>query len=44
MRLKGGVSMQLSFRATTRQDVPLLLRFIQDLATYEHMLDQVVAT
>lgn len=36
--------MQLSFRAATRKDVPLLIRFIQDLATYEHMLDQVVAT
>ena len=36
--------MHYTFRAATRQDVPLLLHFISELAQYEHMLDQVVAT
>lgn len=33
----------LTFRAAERDDVPLILRFIRDLADYEHMADQVVA-
>lgn len=36
--------MQYTFRTATRQDVPLLLAFIRELADYEKMLDQVVAT
>jgi len=36
--------MEITFRFATRQDTPLLLRFIRDLALYERMLDQVVAT
>lgn len=31
------------FRTAERQDVPLILQFIKDLAEYEHMLDEVVA-
>ena len=31
------------FRNAERQDVPLILQFIKDLAEYEHMLDEVVA-
>ena len=34
---------QLQFRQAGRQDVPLILRFIRDLAAYEKMEDQVVA-
>ena len=34
---------QLQFRQAERQDVPLILRFIRDLAAYEKMEDQVVA-
>lgn len=33
----------VSFRTARREDVPLILRFIRDLAEYEHMLDDVVA-
>ena len=33
-----------SFRAASRQDTALILHFIRDLAAYEHMADQVVAT
>lgn len=32
------------FRFAEEGDVPLILKFIKDLADYEHMLDQVVAT
>lgn len=32
------------FRRATVQDVPLVLRFIKGIATYEHMEDEVVAT
>ena len=35
---------ELSFRYATERDVPLILSFIQELADYERMLDQVVAT
>jgi GNAT superfamily N-acetyltransferase len=34
----------LYIRKATREDVPLILRFIKELADYEKMLDQVVAT
>ena len=34
---------QLQFRQAGRQDVPLILRFIRELAAYEKMEDQVVA-
>ncbi len=34
---------QLQFRRAERQDVPLILRFIRELAAYEKMEDQVVA-
>lgn len=33
----------LTFRFAERKDVPLILRFIRDLAHYEKMADQVVA-
>ena len=36
--------MQITFRFAQRQDTPLILAFIQELADYEHMLDDVVAT
>ena len=34
----------LSFRKAERTDVPLILEFIRELADYEHMRDEVVAT
>ncbi|MDR3271337.1 MAG: GNAT family N-acetyltransferase [Peptococcaceae bacterium] len=34
----------ITFRQATRADCGLILRFIKDLAAYEHMADQVVAT
>lgn len=34
---------KLSFRAAERSDVSLILKFIRELADYEHMLDEVVA-
>ena len=34
----------LSFRKAEQNDVPLILEFIRELADYEHMLDEVVAT
>lgn len=34
----------LTFRYATREDVSLILRFIRELAEYENMLDEVVAT
>ena len=34
----------LSFRKAARKDVSLILGFIRELADYEHMLDEVVAT
>ena len=34
----------MDFRYAERKDVMLILRFIQELADYEHMLDEVVAT
>ena len=36
--------MELSFRFANESDTPLILSFIQDLAAYENMLDQVTAT
>lgn len=36
--------MTLSFRKAERTDVPLVLEFIRELADYEHMLNEVVAT
>lgn len=35
---------ELSFRRATRKDTPLILSFIRQLAEYEQMADQVVAT
>lgn len=35
---------KLSFRYATETDVELILFFIKELAEYEHMLDEVVAT
>lgn len=32
-----------TFRYATKQDTPLILRFIRELAEYEHMEDEVVA-
>lgn len=34
----------LAFRYAERKDVPLILRFIKELADYEKMLDEVIAT
>lgn len=34
----------LQFRFATKQDIPLILHFIKELALYEEMLDHVVAT
>ncbi len=34
----------MTFRIATEEDCPLILSFIQKLAAYEHMEDQVVAT
>ena len=34
----------LSFRKAEQNDVPLILEFIRELADYEHMQDEVVAT
>ena len=34
----------MQFRFAEEKDVPLILQFIKDLAEYEHMLDEVVAT
>lgn len=34
----------VSFRYAIEKDVPLILNFIKELATYEKMLDEVVAT
>ncbi len=33
----------LDFRFVKREDIPLILKFIRDLAQYEKMLDQVIA-
>lgn len=38
------MSGKLSFRYADSKDVPLILSFIKELAIYEKMLDQVVAT
>ena len=35
---------QMQFRFAEEKDVPLILQFIKDLAEYEHMLEEVVAT
>lgn len=32
------------FRSAKREDIPLILQFIRDLAAYEEMLDEVAAT
>ncbi|WP_225743278.1 GNAT family N-acetyltransferase [Marinilactibacillus sp. Marseille-P9653] len=34
----------LTFRKATREDVPLILKFIKELAAYEKLADEVVAT
>lgn len=34
----------LTFRFAVREDVPTILGFIRELAEYEHLLDEVVAT
>ena len=36
--------MNHTFRFATSQDTPLILHFIKELASYEKMLDEVVAT
>ena len=36
--------MNVSFRTAERKDVALILEFIRELADYEHMLNEVVAT
>ena len=35
--------MALTFRFAEEADTPLILRFIRELADYEHLLDQVTA-
>ena len=39
-----GADKAVEFRFAKPQDIPLILRFIRELADYEGMLDQVVAT
>lgn len=39
-----GESLDIDIRAATEADVPLILSLIKDLARYEKLLDQVVAT
>lgn len=34
---------ELTFRYAEKRDVPLILKFVKDLAEYENMLDEVVA-
>ncbi len=36
--------MELTFRFAERGDTPLILKFIKDLAQYEKMSDEVIAT
>ena len=36
--------MDLAFRYAQESDVSLILQFIRDLAEYEKMLDEVIAT
>jgi len=38
------LAVPISFRAAVRQDCGLILRFINELAEYEHLADEVVAT
>ena len=33
----------VTFRFAQREDTPLILHFIRELADYEHLLDEVVA-
>lgn len=35
---------KIEFRYAVEKDVPLILQFIKELADYEKMLDEVVAT
>lgn len=35
---------ELTFIFATKEDIPLIMKFIKDLAIYEKMLDEVVAT
>jgi N-acetylglutamate synthase-like GNAT family acetyltransferase len=35
---------KLVFRYAERKDIPLILQFIKDLADYEKMLEEVIAT
>ena len=42
--LQRDVSHSVSFRFATRDDVPVILDFIRQLAEYEHALDRAVAT
>lgn len=39
-----GMTNDFQIRFAVKDDVPLILKFIRDLAEYEHMLDEVVAT
>ena len=42
--VSGGDKMKFEFRYATEQDAALILYFIKELAVYEKMLDEVVAT
>ena len=35
---------QVEIRSAVKQDVPTILRFISELAAYEHLEEEVVAT
>ena len=35
---------QFSYRFAKKEDLPLILEFIKELAEYEKMLDEVIAT
>ena len=37
------MSQEVTIRYAERSDVPVILHFIRELATYENMLDEVVA-
>ncbi|WP_303871022.1 GNAT family N-acetyltransferase [Acetobacterium wieringae] len=42
--MKSELNSELNFRTAEKEDVDLILYFIKELASYEKMLDQVVAT
>ena len=39
-----GMAAEVQFRFAVREDVPLIFKFIKDLAAYENLSDKVVVT